>query len=181
MISRTRKRLSRTNYYVVPAYVIALVGICTTCAFLVQSVRPSPSYGVVYGQLPVMHVPLDKDEKLTQQDAKYNHTINPETPVVVFRLDSFIFGNMKAFTEDFYRADNKFRIDHVDGAPHVGELLDTYLKWQNYRNPKFDQDAPQPVVLYPVGEIPMEKVIQVMDMLQKTTFFNHVVLASDIF
>jgi len=177
MISRTKKRLSRTNLFVIPAYIVALSGIAVATSFLVQAVRPSPSYGVVYGQIPTMHVPLT-DQKEDSQALDYS--VGQRTPVIVFGLDSFVFGDLKAFTESFYQADNKFRVDHVDGAPHVGRLLETYVKWQRYRNDKFDINEKRPVILYPVAEMPMEKVIQVMDMLQKTTFINHVILATEL-
>lgn len=178
MISRTKKRLSKSNYYVIPAYVIALSGLLVTCAYLVQSIRPSSSYGVVYSQFPVMYEPVEDplDDKITE----FEHEVVENTPVVILRLDSFVFGHIDSFTKEFYRADNKFLVEHTDGAPNVGKLLENLSKWQNYVNKQKEESKVQPLILYPVSEIPMPIVIKVMHMLSESKKFSQVILATDL-
>ena len=166
-ISRTKKRLSNTSWYL-PVIVLASMGLLVTLSFMLRASSLAGMYGVVKTELPVLQVPFDGEKT----GAKSAATINDATPVVFLTKDRFIFGKISSFTSDITEVRQKFTVPHVKGIPHLEKLNLDLAKWYSR-----DQSiSKQVAVLVPTGHIPMPIVIQTLQSLSQSSHFSKVIL-----
>ena len=164
-ILRTKKRLSSTVWYL-PLIVLGTMGLFLLLSFALRSISVAGKYGLVPAEIPILPVPII-DPTMSNFQAQTKGSIDRDTPVVILTEKEFIFGDLKAFSENISSIRNKFMVPHVDGAPDIPSLVKDMNKWIFARNSKNKVLNQGIVVLLPTDQIPSPLVIQAIDGLQK--------------
>lgn len=177
-ISRTKKRLSETTWYV-PTVVIIFLGLVVVYAYGLRLTALSGVHGTVPAEIPVMRQSL-QDPALHTFTEESDKELSPDTPVIVLTHEAFYFGDLKAFTTDFASPDNKYALRHRDHQPDLGELLHHVEGWARGTNryPRFVDDGI--VVLMSAGSIRASIVTQVVAGLRVSPMFSRVILAGGL-
>lgn len=177
-ISRTRKRLSNSPWYV-PLNIIACFGVLVLLASLLRAVSLAGSYGVIDLDIPVLSVPLD-DKTLSRLKPTATENLALQTPMVFLSREAYIFGTTESFTTDISNIRNKFYIPHEDGAPNLPRLISDMERWAKDSKINGKTISTELVILLPQEEIPLPIVLQTIDGLKQSGLFAKVVLGGGL-
>jgi len=173
-ILKTKKRLSKDDWSQTTLLMLILVGMAYY-SFAIFQMTIDGEYGLVHGRLPVVAAEV-VDPSMPWSPDIQEQKINEKSVMIVLTSEALYFGHIEAFSRDFSGVRNKFLLPHEEGSPQLGKLLATIDQWQ----PAKAEAEAAPVIFMPTAEVPMPIVIQVMDGLQASERFNHVVLSSGI-
>ncbi len=177
-ISRTKKRSFEVNW----EWSIVLCGyfsLVVVLTFALRTVLMPGSYGAVSLEIPVLsHGILDVGMHRFREEPR--NYLAKTTPMVVLTSKAFYFGSMGAFSEDYADKDNKFVIPHQDGAPLLGQLIDSMERWINNRSKVENIPIDKILVFVPSGDIPVSIVTQVVFELKKSPLIGRVVMGSGL-
>ena len=114
-ILRTKKRLSSTVWYL-PLIVLGTMGLFLLLSFALRSISVAGKYGLVPAEIPILPVPII-DPTMSNFQAQTKGSIDRDTPVVILTEKEFIFGDLKAFSENISKAlSNNASLDNSSGA-----------------------------------------------------------------
>lgn len=170
-ILRTKKRLSNNVWYL-PIIVLALMLLMIFLSTALRGIGIPGSFGVVTAEFPVIHEGRSIDPSETWAEARANFDNN--AALIVLTRDRFLFGHLASFGKDLSQVNNKFQIQHADGAPNLPKLVQDLLKWQETSN------VSRNLVFVPTEDIPMPIVIQCYQALKTSGLFDHVILGGGL-
>lgn len=173
-ISKTKKRLSDDSTLLLPV-AIGLMGLIAIFAFALRPISMTWDFGVVEAELPVVSSPL-LDKSYKRFSEKPYTYLGQGTPTLILNTDSFVYGDLQAFTKGFSKIRNKFRIDHVEGSPQLGNLVSEMQKWLDRQ--KNNRNGHKVLIFVPSAEIPMPVLTQVISGIKRSGMFERVVLGA---
>ena len=174
-ILRTKKRLSN-GLWNLPQIILASMGLMVILSFLLRSISVAGTYGLVPAQIPVLSEPIE-DTTYYNFIETTQRSLALDTPVIFLTEDSFLFGELAAFTTNLSSVRNKFIVRHVEGAPNLRQLLTDLERWMYTRLSERKIRNSGVVIFAPTEEIPSPIVIQVVAALRNSTLFEDVILA----
>lgn len=171
MISKTKKRLSSLSFVYITfftlMFLLTLLGV--HFAFFLSNQNET---NLVEGTIPIIEntaVSRQLPESISDLQS-----ISKKTPVVILSRDSFIHGNLSAFSAGYLLSKNKYIIEHKDNQPQFALLVEELtLRYKN-------AEKISHLVFVPTGEIPMPIVVQIMEGLRKHSQFKKIILATGV-
>lgn len=164
-ISRTKKRLSESNWYL-PAALTGALGMLGAMIFALRATYISANYGIVPLEIPVISMPPN-DNGLHEFKETPSQVVSDRTLTVILTSSAFYFGKVSAFTKDFPSAADKYVINHVGGAPDINNLVSLVHSQQRQIIKEHSTYDLKTIFFIPSQEIPMPIVIQTAAGLRK--------------
>ncbi len=170
-ISRTKKRLSNNVWYL-PTIVLALMLVMTFMSTALRAITMPGSFGIVEAEFPV----ITDDRTVSPEEtwAEPRATIDDSATMVILTHEKFLFGQLSSFGKELSAVNNKFVIQHVDGAPNLPKLVTDLTKWKD------EVKASRSLILVPTEDIPMPIVIQCFQALKTSGLFDNVILGGGL-
>lgn len=177
-ILRTKKRLSNQSF-LQPIYCIAFMGLMGCFGFALRAVTVSWNFGVVEAQIPVVHAPVE-DKSFHRFRSRNVASIEKYQPTVFLTSKGLFFGTLDSFTKGYNGVRNKFKIDHLEGAPRLGDLMNSMKKWINDERSDGLPLSTEVLILVPAKDVPVSILIMVLDYFNKEGTFSNTVLAEGL-
>ncbi len=177
-ISRTRKRLSNSPWYI-PIILIGCVGVMVLMSSLLRAVTLAGRYGIVELDIPVVSVPLEDDTLKTLEEPKMAQ-VESKTPMIFLGREAFIFGTTESFTTDISNIRNKFYIPHEEGAPNLPRVIQNMERWASDSKSSGKAINTEVLILMPQDDIPFPIVIQTVEALKQSGLFGKVVFGGGL-
>lgn len=177
-ILKTKKRLYNDSW-LIPIILIILTGLMVYLSFYLRAVSMQGKYGVINAELPLVSIPFE-DPSFSNFSPKKIATLGKNTSVLILTPSRFIYGSAESFSTKLASSNNKFLIDHVDGAPDTNGLIRDMRKWLAFRENTKKIPNDDILILAPTAEIPGHIVIQVVSIMKSSGLFKHVVLGGGL-
>ncbi len=174
-ISKTKKKLSSPwQHQVLISF--AIFSTCTVFSYALHSFNLSWPHGVVLSSIPV--VIDDEQPALKALELVETSTLDQDSLVVAITESAIFWGKLAAFTDEYFKKNNKYMIPHHDQRPNMIELLENLQKWRA-ETPNSEQGH-HPVIVVASPTIPMPIVIQTIAALREHGGYQQVVLADGL-
>lgn len=176
-ISRTKKRLSDDRWFnfLIP------IGLITTIllGFVGLRVVHLPfAYALIRADIPVVEMHLN-DASYHRYSERASQSIDAGTTTVVLdKKGNLYFGELSAFTKEYYNVRNKFIVRVKDDSPQTGDLLQQLMHWRAKKSD--DEGKDRIAVLIPSTSLPVPIVIQVLSDLRYSEQFDRVILGGGL-
>lgn len=136
-------------------------------------------FGAIPVEIPVV-INTIKDIGRFGYKEESRHEISRTTPTVVVTTESFYFGELASFTENYADFKDKFVVRHLDGEPQLGQLKLCLEHWIKDRSKKNNLPIDKILVVIPASDIPMPILIQIIAELRKLSVVGRVVLGGGL-
>lgn len=174
-ILKTKKKLSSPWQH----QVLISFAIFTTFAALSYALHGfnlSWPHGLVLLDIPVV---LNENEiPENALELVETSTLNQESLVVAITESAIFWGQLSAFTDDYYKKNNKYIVPHLDQRPNLISLLENLQKWKEDEKQTGPEQAP--LVIIASSVIPMPIIIQTVAALREHGGFQQVVLGDGL-
>ena len=177
-ILKTKKRLYNDTW-LLPIILITLTSLMVYLSFYLRAVSMEGKYGVIDAELPLVTVPFN-DPSFSNFLPQKSASLGKHTSVLMLTPSKFIYGSAESFSTKLASSNNKFLIDHINGAPDTNGLIKDMGKWLAYRENTKKIPNDQILILMPTAEIPGHIVIQVVSIMKTSGLFKHVVLGGGL-
>ncbi len=178
MISKTKKK-SFNDYVWLAAASIPFFGLLAIMSFLVRVITLQGTYGSVGGVIPVVSHNIE-DPAFHRFKETPNELIDARTVTVAITEKALFFGELKYFNSQLSDPSKRFRIDHIDGSPQIGQLITQLDTWSKSRRQNENIPKDPLLVLLPTTKLPMPILIQIMAALKNTNTYPNIVLGTGI-
>lgn len=136
-------------------------------------------FGMVDLSIPVAYIPVD-DPILNQYKDKPTDIVSATTPVLYLGLEAMFFGDSRSFSAEYFQLRNKYRINHENGHPQLGKLIQNLKLWRKRRKISYHIEPSSTLIVIPTPEWPIAILIQIVNEIKQQNLFKNVILGNQI-
>jgi hypothetical protein len=98
--------------------------------------------------------------------------IDKATVIIILNKKGLIFGEIGSVADNYLNARDKFIVDHKQGSPQISTLLSKLKRWK--------KEEQRVAILAPEQNVPVAILVQTVQRLKASGYFQKVVLATNI-
>ena len=178
-ISETKKRLSES---VIPDSSLSWLALCALLLIMTYASRAislGGNFSLIPLDIPVVSEPF-ADKGAHQFTEKTSKTIGAATLIVAVTPGELLFGDLAAFTTHKNDVRNKFIVPHKEGSPQVAHLLGLTDEWMLDRKRRLSIRDDGLVLVLPDPAVPVAVISGIVERLNDSRKFSHVILAGGL-
>lgn len=177
--SKTRKRLSSEGLGPLALGCYGLAGFFFILCLIFHQTPRTIQKGMVRAEFPVVAaVPLDPATYRFRESA--TKSIEASSLVLLITKDNIIFGPLGSFVSNKSSEQKLLSVPHRDGSPQLRELTQFIPTWIERQKSVFKKEFDGVAILASDPEVPLSIVIQSVQYLRESGFFNNVVIGGRI-
>ncbi len=179
-ISETKKRLSES---VISDSALSWLSLCALMLIMTYASRAitlGGNFGLTTLDIPVVSQPF-ADSGSHHFTEKPGVNVSAATMVIAVTPGEMMFGDLMAFTTRKNDVRSKFIVPHKEGSPQVANLLRQADEWMIDRRNRLSIRADGLVLVLPDPAVPIAVISGIVERLNDSHKFSHVILAGGVF
>jgi hypothetical protein len=137
------------------------------------------NFGLITLDIPVVSQPFS-DSGAHHFAEKPSVNVSAATMVIAVTTGEMMFGDLVAFTSHKNDVRNKFIVPHKEGSPQVTSLLTQADEWMLDRKNRLSLRGDGLVLVLPDPAVPIAVISGIVERLNDSHKFSHVILAGGV-